>query len=586
MTIHPRPLLERAEWTDLNGDWQLEFDDSDVGVDDRWWVGDREFGRAIVVPFPPESTRSGVGEDGHSTVWYRRHADLARPTDGRRVILHFDAIDWESDVWINGIHVARHEGGHVGFAADVTHALEPSRSQVIVVRAFDSVASLEQPRGKQDWEPEPHVIWYRRTTGIWRSVWAEVVGRTHLTSLDWTTCASPGELAVESRLNAATDAMLDLEFVIEGRVIHRASHSFVDGQLAATLRLNDVRFSSEPERLLWSPENPLLIDVRASVRVDSVVVDTVSSYVGLRTVGTDDDHFVLNGRPYFLRLVLEQAYWPDTHLASPSDAALRSEVELIKQLGFNGVRMHQTTADPRFLYWCDRLGLLVWADAPASYRFSALSLTRTVREWMEILARDSSHPSIVAWVAFNESWGVPEVASSGRQRDAVRALFHLLKSVDPTRPVIGNDGWEFVAGDMLGVHDYTQSAELLRERYSTREAASATVVMSRPGNRRLTLASDRSPHVPIVLSEFGGVALSARDDTWSGYGTVDDHSEFLERLAGLIGVVNNASGLAGFCYTQLTDTLQERNGLLTEGREFKADPEIIAATVSGRSISS
>lgn len=582
MTAHPRPLLARADWTDLDGVWQLEFDDAGVGIDEGWYRGDRSFGREIEVPFPPESQRSGIGEDGHETVWYRRDAALPLPADGSRIILHFDAIDYEADVWVNGIHVVHHEGGHIGFASDITHALQDdAATQLIVVRAFDAVGSLEQPRGKQDWEPEPHVIWYRRTTGIWRSVWAEVVNRTHLTSLTWTPLASPGEVAVEARIAGAADAMLDLEFTLDGQVISRSSHSFVDGQLSATLRLNDVRFASEPDRLLWSPESPTLLDVRAVVRAGDVELDVSTSYVGLRTVGTDEHHFLLNDRPYFLRLVLEQAFWPDTHLSSPSEEAIRSEVETIKRLGFNGLRMHQTVADPRFLYWCDRLGLLVWADAPASYRFSPLSLARTTREWIELVARDVSHPSVVAWVAFNESWGVPELAVSARQREAVSGLYHLLRALDPSRLVIGNDGWEFVDGDMLGIHDYTQSADAVAERYGSHEATSFTVARRRPGNRNLVVGSASAPRVPVVLSEFGGVAFSTRDDTWSGYGAVSEEADFVERLRELVGAANRTEGLAGFCYTQLTDTLQERNGLLTEGREFKSDPVVIARIVQG-----
>lgn len=579
---HPRPLVRRRKWIDLNGPWEFQTDDADLGVSEGWFADGARFEETIVVPFPPESEASGVARDGHAIVWYRRSVAIERE-DGQRVILRFGAVDYRCDVWVNGTHVTQHEGGHIGFAIDITPALLNGAEQSVVVRAFDDPVSLEQPRGKQDWEPEPHVIWYRRTTGIWRTVWAEVVDSTHLDSLVWTPLASPGEVAVEARLalGASDGGMLDLTFELDGKVIALSSHSFVGGRVSATIKLADARFASEPERLLWSPESPTLVDVHAAVRVGSNELDAVDSYVGLRTVGTDARCFLLNERPYFLRLVLEQAYWPATHLASPSEDAIRAEVELIKSLGFNGLRMHQTVADPRFLFWCDRLGLLVWADAPASYEYSTVSLARTTREWLEIVARDASHPSVVAWVAFNESWGVPEVATSGRQQDAVAGLYHLIKSLDPTRPVIGNDGWEFVVGDMLGVHDYTQSSEAITARYSTFDEADRTIANDRPGNRDLVVRAAGIPRVPVVLSEFGGVSFTSAEETWAGYGSVGQEAEFLERLGGLLAAANDSKGLAGFCYTQLTDTMQERNGLLTEDREPKASLDAIAAIVRG-----
>ena len=585
-SLHPRPLLARADWLDLDGEWEFAFDDEDTGRGARWQDGTQSFDRTVIVPFPPESPASGIGETGHPVLWYRRNIPLDSLAAGSRAVLHFEAVDWAADVWVNGVHVVGHLGGHVGFCADITHALIDGAEQVVVVRAFDHTTSLEQPRGKQDWEPDPHVIWYNRTSGIWRQVWLEVVADVHLHSLTWTPLAEPGSVHVEARIEGAdgrADVALDLQFAIEGERIGGARFSAQDGLVSTTLELSDPRFDTEPDRLMWTPDSPHLLDVLATVQVGAVAVDEATSYLGLRTVGTDAAHFLLNGRPLYLRLVLEQAYWPDSHLASPSDDALRREVELIKSLGFNGLRMHQTTADPRFLYWCDRLGLLVWADAPATYRFSRLSLGNTVHEWTEIVARDSSNPCVVAWVAFNESWGVPDLATSARQQDAVLALVHLLRALDPSRLVIGNDGWEFVAGDLLGVHDYTQSPEQIGERYGSADATARTVAAGRPGGRMLAVpaALARDLAVPVVLSEFGGTGYSTDADSWAGYGWVESADEFVARVTGLMEAINAASGLAGFCYTQLTDTVQERNGLLTADRVHKADPGVLARAMRG-----
>lgn len=582
--IHPRPQLARPGWTDLNGAWEFSTDDSDDGISLRWWQGDVPLDLSIVVPFPPESAASGLEIDGHAVVWYRRHASIDRPEGGRRVLLHFEGVDYVADVWVNGIHVSHHEGGQVGFHADITHALRRGADQIIVVRAFDETQSMEQPRGKQDWEAEPHVIWYRRTTGIWRQVWAETVSRTHIESLRWTPGQPPGTLSLQARIaTARTDEDLDLEMTLSlnGARLARARHSVQGGQVSATIELRDPRFDSEPERLMWSPEHPMLIDVSARLIRHDEIIDDVTSYVGLRTLATDGNNFLLNGRPYYLRLVLEQAFWPDTHLASPSQDAIRDEVQLIKDLGFNGLRMHQVCADPRFLYWCDRLGLVVWADTAAAYRFSGLSLARTTREWIEILERDVSHPCVIAWVTFNESWGVPDLETSAAQQHAVRAMYHLLKALDPSRLVIGNDGWEFVVGDLLGVHDYTQSSRAIAERYGTATATSKTVASLRPGARRLFIGDLADAEaVPVVLSEFGGVSYTDADEAWSGYGAVDDQDAFVKRLSEAVGAVSGARGLAGFCYTQLTDTLQEANGLLTENRQPKADMSTIRAIIA------
>src|SRR5690606_16654780 len=229
-------------------------------------------------------------------------------------------------------------------------------------------------------------------------------------------------------------------------------------------------------RLLWSPEQPNLIDAELElVDDDGGVIDSVRSYFGLRSVGVQAGRFLLNGQSYFLRLALEQGYWPQSHLAAPSAEALRREVQLVKDLGFNGVRVHQKVEDPRFLAWCDRLGLLVWAELPAAYAFSDRTVGRLTREWIEVLDRDVSHPCIVAGVPMTESWGVPALARSAEQQALVRALYHRTKALDGDRLVVGNDGWKHPVTDLRTVHDYAGSGQVLRERYGDRAAVAHTV---------------------------------------------------------------------------------------------------------------
>ncbi|OMH36950.1 glycoside hydrolase family 2 [Tersicoccus sp. Bi-70] len=586
--LHPRPLLTRDAWLDLDGDWGFRADDEDAGLDAGWWrfsaVHDVRFDRTIRVPYPPESELSGIGEDGHAVVWYRRAAAISAPPAGHRVILHLGAVDHHADVWVNGVHVGAHDGGHVGFALDITHALVPGDTQLLVVRAVDDPHALDQPRGKQDWEPSPHVIWYRRTTGIWRQVWAETVAARHLDALRWTPGARPGEVTLDVTVTGARsrdDLELETVFTLDGTVLARARHAVTDETLHLPFVLRDARLDTEPDRLLWSPDRPTLIDVELTLWHGEQEIDRARSSVGLRTVAVEDGRFMLNGHPAPLRLVLEQAFWPQSHLAAPDDDALRREVELVKALGFTGIRMHQTVADPRFLHWCDRLGLLVWADAPAAYRFSPRALERTTHEWLQAVARDAGHPSIIAWVAFNESWGVPDVAVDVAQQHAVRGITGLLKALDPSRPVIGNDGWEWVAGDVVGVHDYTHDGAVLRARYGSRDAVTDTVAHARPGGRRLVLDPTAAEGLPVVLSEFGGIGFHTSAGDWEGYGAVTDEEAFLARLRELVGAVHDSTGLAGFCWTQLTDTLQETNGLLDEHRRPKADIGLIRAIIAG-----
>jgi beta-galactosidase/beta-glucuronidase len=305
------------------------------------------------------------------------------------------------------------------------------------------------------------------------------------------------------------------------------------------------------------------------------VIDEVRSYTALRGVALDRGRFLLNNRPYTLRLVLDQGYWPDTLMTPPSEDAIIRDIELVKAAGFNGVRKHQKIEDPRFLYLADRMGLLVWEEMPSTYRFTRQSVQRTTREWMEVLERDLGHPCIVAWVPYNESWGVPNLPSNPAHRDAVEALFRLTKTLDPSRPVVGNDGWEASATDIIGIHDYDDQPQRLLDRYHGTESPIADVLASGwPGGRVLTLTDHPHRGQPIVLSEFGGIAHAdarggaAEPGKW-GYSTVTSAEDLERRYGALLDAVNRVEAFAGFCYTQFTDTFQEANGLFYADRTPK-----------------
>ncbi len=368
---YPRPQVTRARWTDLTGTWQFGYDDADRGVDGRWCEGDGGFDRDIAVPYPPESPASGVGDTGfHAIVWYRRSFDRREAGDrpGERVLLHFGAVDHQASVWVNGHLVATHEGGHTPFSADITPALTESGPQVVVVRAEDDPHDMTQPRGKQDWHERPHAIWYERTTGIWQPVWLEPVPATHLAALTWTSDLDRCVLRVRARVEGPVRAALRLSvrLTLRGDLLADDVYPATAPVVQRDIPLDGSRIQHERRSYLWSPDYPNLVEAQVRLLLGDEVVDEVGSYCGIRTAGASDDQFVLNGRAYPLRMVLAQNYWPSSHLAAPDGEALKREVELVKELGFNAVRIHQKVEDPRFLGWCDRLGVLAWGEMPSA----------------------------------------------------------------------------------------------------------------------------------------------------------------------------------------------------------------------------
>lgn len=577
---HPRPQMTRPAWVDLCGSWDFAYDDANVGLDERWQDRADAFDRTIVVPFPPESPASGIGDPGyHPYLWYRRTFEVPGSDRPGRVLLHFGAVDYRAHVWVNGHLVATHEGGHTPFSADITPALVDGE-QVVVVRAEDNPHDLSQPRGKQDWQPEPHDIWYNRTTGIWQPVWIELVPSVYISRLQWTPDLQRGTLTLDVRLGAEPPHpfRLRVRLSLNGQELADETARVSGSESRLVVALDNGAITMGRKRTLWSPEYPNLIDATIDLLDGDAVIDTVGSYAGLRSCGIADGSFTLNGNQRYLRLVLAQNYWPESHLAAPSPEAIRREVELIRELGFNGIRIHQKVADPRFLYWCDRLGVMVWSEMANAFTFSPDAVTRFTREWMEVVERDRSHPCIITWVPFNESWGVPNLEGDASQRAYVRALYHLTKALDPTRPVIGNDGWEHVVGDIRGIHDYSRRGDVLRERYGSREAVERTINELRPHYRAIGFEEAERDDRPIMLTEFGGISYAPADgERWYGYGTVTTSDEFLAKYDELLSAIQESPVIAGFCYTQLTDTVQETNGLLTERRLPKLDPEAICA---------
>ena len=576
---YPRPQLRRASWVSLNGLWEFAVDR------DAAWRHPREvsWDARIQVPFSPETAQSGIGDTSFlRACWYRTPLVLPTIAEGDRILLHFGAVDYDATVWIDGRCLGGHEGGYTPFTFDITGCSDQSPVE-LVVRAEDDPQDLAKPRGKQDWQVAPHSIWYPRTTGIWQSVWMEVVPRIAIQNLRWTANIERWEVGLECRLSGPERDGLRLHtrLTVGDHLIADDTYSVVNGEVHRRIALSDPGIDDYRNELLWYPESPTLIHASVELWADrGQLVDTVASYTALRSVGTQRDRFVLNNRPYRQRLVLDQGYWPESGMTAPDDEALRRDVELAKAMGFNGVRKHQKLEDPRYLYWADVLGLLVWAEMPSAYRFTQQSVQRVTREWTAAIARDASHPCVVAWVPVNESWGVPNLPDNPAERHYVRALYHLTHTLDPTRPVIGNDGWESVATDIIGIHDYDPDPERLARRYHADEGLPRLFSRERPGGRLLVLEGERHSELPIVLSECGGIALSTQTGAW-GYTRATTAEELGELYRRLMSALDSIGLVSGFCYTQFADTYQETNGLLDAYRRSKIPLEQIAAATRG-----
>jgi beta-galactosidase/beta-glucuronidase len=578
---YPRPQLARDQWTSLNGKWEFSLDR------DALWSTPNQvtWDKTITVPFSPETPASGINDTGFfRAVWYRRQFESPVLQSNERLRMHFGAVDYRATVWVNGTLICTHTGGYTPFSADITDCLIGSGPQTVVVCAEDDASDLSKPRGKQDWMLEPHSIWYPRTTGIWQTVWLEVLPSSYISFVRWTPNLERWEIGFEAHFEGVRreGLRLSVKMYVGTLLVVDDTYAVVAGEIHRRIALSDPGIDDYRNDLLWSPTTPTLIQVQMQLWGGrGELVDSAKSYTALRSIGVQGDRFVLNGRPFQLRMVLDQGYWPETGLTAPDDDALRRDVELVKAMGFNGVRKHQKIEDPRYLFWADTLGLLVWEEMPSAYRYNKDSIERLTREWAEVISRDSSHPCIVAWVPFNESWGVPDLPDSPAQRHYVQALYHLTKTLDPTRPVIGNDGWESVATDIIGIHDYDESAERIANRYGSHEMESRLFKNERPGGRILLLEGTANANQPIMLTEFGGIAYSPdTHGTW-GYTRSDSAQHFAERYTNLVLVVRSLPSLAGFCYTQFTDTYQEANGLLYADRTPKFPIEDMALATRG-----
>lgn len=567
---YPRPHFVRDQWQSLNGEWEFAFDDGSVGVREGWERGGVTFPLRIQVPFVYQSQLGGIHDQSfHPVLWYQRRFAIPEAWAGKRVLLHFGAVDYQTTVWVNGRFAGMNRGGYVPFSFDITDLLQPGE-QLLVVRVED-YTHIDQPLGKQSARAENWGCWYTRVSGIWQSVWIEPVADLHLTRLYLTPDIDAGTVTVEyglSHYEPGYQLQVELVASLRGREVVRLE---VPVEPLRTPWVDPGRLPNgkavlpvvDPE--LWTPEHPALYDLEVALKRDGQVVDRVQSYFGMRKIAVQDGKILLNHRPYYLRMVLDQGFWPNGVYTPGDVAAFEHDVRTIKAMGFNGVRMHQKIEDPYFLYYCDRLGLLVWSEMPSWYGFGPAAIESALNEWQRVIRRDYNHPCVMAWVPVNESWGVDPLGERGtRQRQAaavLQTLYYLTKALDPTRLVVSNDGWQQAATDLVTIHEYTQDTADLSARLQRflKDKSGAPFTHGRP----ILLPEVSYAGQPILVTEFGGCKVAAQGTSGWGYGeAVADYEQMLERVDGLVKAIRAQSEIAGFCYTQLTDVEQEVNGLL------------------------
>ena len=574
---HPRPQFYRESWRNLNGTWQFDFDFGD-SKKAQGWAGKDSLPLEITVPFCPESMLSGQGyTDFMDAVWYRREISLSGEELAGRVLLHFGAVDYHCEVFVNGQAVGSHDGGYTSFTVDVTAAAHPGVN-AITVYASDHLRTGKQPSGKQSHQFGSYGCFYTRTTGIWQTVWLEFVPSTYLSSLE--AIPDPDNSCVHLRAftnQPASGMKVAAKAALGGKVVGEAAAACTGACTSFVLPLS--------EAALWEPGSPALYDLSLTLETaGGETADTVSSYFGLRKVELRDGAILLNGKPVFQRLVLDQGFYPDGIYTAPSDEALKQDIQLSMDMGFNGARLHEKVFEERFLYWADRMGYLVWGEFPnwGLDISEADALCTVLPQWLEEVKRDFNHPALVGWCPFNETWDFNGRCQDGR---VLSGVYYATKAADPTRPVIDTSGNFHVVTDIYDVHDYEQDPEVFYKRYAgTQEPYENYPDRQQYGGQ------------PYFVSEYGGTWWNAQEAqvqrvrmengegglTGWGYGARPlTEEEAGSRIAGLTKALLDDPKMCAFCYTQLTDVEQEQNGLYNYDRSPKFSPEVYKAIKEG-----
>lgn len=564
---YPRPQFNRDDWQCLNGEWEFEFDDDNSGVKRGLHKGESKLNKKIIVPFSYQYSLSGIGDPSqHDIVWYRRSFSVPKKFLKKRAVLHFNAADYLTDVWVNGIHAVTHEGGFSPFSVEITDYLKADEN-IIVVRCHDPLDECV-PRGKQSWTGKPFGCYYIPNTGIWQSVWVDFVGDDFISSYtllsDYDNVAFYGEITAQ--YGVADE--LEITTVFEGTEVSRTRQK-INGKCTCYCVKLPEKFECD---YAWSPEKPRLIYVDFMLYKNGQAVDTAHTRFGMRKISIDTHGKIcLNNRPLYQRLVLDQGYWTESGLTPPSIEALKKDIELAKARGFNGARKHQKIEDPYYYYYAEELGFLTWCEMPSAYQFCDREIAAIVCEWQRIVSEAKNQTSNICYVPLNESWGVKDIRTDNAQQDFARSLYYLTKSMDGERLVSTNDGFENICeSDILSIHDYDiRDSKEFPQKYKPNQYDKLY-----PQGFALFADGHRYSGQPVLFTEFGGIAMRSEQKAgaWGYNESASDAEEYCTCLTELIAGISNTE-FQGYCYTQLTDVQQEINGLLYADRTLKAPIE-------------
>ena len=562
---YPRPHFRRDEWLSLNGIWEFEFDDNHDGQCRNLHSGNVKLEKEINVPFSYQYPESGIGvKEHHDTLWYRR--SFVYDKVDKDVILGFNASDYVTTVWVNGHFAITHQGGFAPFTADITKYVKEGEN-VIVVRCYDP-ADPTIPRGKQYWNEGTWACWYIPNSGIWQSVWIDFVGKDSVEDFSITPDIDTNSFSGEIKLRNSLADLIELKVYYDNKLVKRQMFS-TDGKYTR-YSVNMMELNFVDEITYWAPEHPNLFYVDINVYKDGALLDTVHTRFGMRKISVQDGTILLNNKPLYQRLILDQGYWKNSGLTPPSIDAIKNDVKFTKDLGFNGARKHQKFEDPYYYYYADELGLLTWCEMPSSYNFNSDEVSYVTKEWQEIVNTAKKFSSIITYVPLNESWGVRKILLNKEQQHFATSLYHLTKAIDPSRLISTNDGWENLeASDILAIHDYAYSADDFKNRYNEDTYDSVFQTF-----RRVYANDNNYMGHPVLLTEFGGIMLQkdAGGTNWGYNSAAQNDDEFFDRLKNLVDGIR-AADFQGFCYTQLTDVQQEMNGLLDDEHNLKVDVE-------------
>lgn len=578
---YPRPQLVNPNFLLLDGKWDFAFDDQNIGEQQQWFVNFPST-QSIVVPFAYQTKDSGIEDlTTHPYMWYARKFTFKKIKADERMLLHFEGSDYLTKVWVNGIYVGLHQGGYTRFSFDITDQLDENSQVYIVVRVED-LKEATQPRGKQTWVDQPFGCWYHETSGIWKSVWCEIVHEVYLKQVKITPRIQDYFVEFELGLNRfAPGYALRIDISYQGQTIN-------DVTINLQRRINNIKLDMNNDLTgfrvhYWTPENPELYDVNFSLLKDNKQVSSLGSYFGFRTVHSHKNALLLNNNPYYLKMVLHQGYYRNSGLTAPSTQALIDDLLLAKKLGFNGVRMHQKIEDQRFYYYADILGMIIWCEMPSPYEFKDETIDGLVSQWKQVVQQFYNHPSICAWVPINESWGVPRIVFDSRNQHLAETLYHMTKAFDDTRPTISNDGWEQTDSDIVTLHNYTQKADHLTHFYGDLQRMLSGQNIVDYTQTRLPFAQGYEyKGQPVIISEFAGIGYKNGQDHGWGYGDMVANAEsYTNRLAALVKAIRAIDDVCGFCITQLTDVEIEINGLFDIDRKPKAPLEDLIKAING-----